>query len=88
MIVLEILRLLWSVGSAVAGWFPLADVTGVTAALAATAGPWRYLASLNAFLPATEGLVALGIWLAAYIALHGANLIRRLISHVTGGGGA
>lgn len=46
------------------------------------------LGRANNAVPVTEIAAAFGIYGVAYLALHGGNLIRRVVSLFTGGGGS
>ncbi len=80
-----------AVGSAVLGivrLFPVADLSPLNAAAAATVEAFKFGRTLNAHIPFVEGLAMIGLYLSVYVALHGANLLRRVVSLLTGGGGA
>lgn len=88
MIFLQIFKAVVAALTALVKLLPVADLTPFNSAVAAASGVLQYARALNQWLPFTEALIALGVFLAAYMALHGANFMRRLISLFTGGGGA
>lgn len=67
---------------------PQADTSGIQSAIGYASNVVAVVSALDLYFPMSTGLICLGIYMSIYAALHGANLIRRLYSAVSGGGGA
>jgi hypothetical protein len=82
------MRAFMSAAAALIDLFPHADTSGITTAIAGMGTAMKYVNTLNAWVPFSESLTALGIYMTVFLALHSANLVRRVYSMIWPGGGS
>ena len=79
---------IFTIAQTVCGWFPSADISGLTAPLANVGSVLGWAMLANHALPISDMIAALSLWALLYGGLHSGNLMRRGWSMWTGGGGA
>lgn len=88
MILGGLLTLVFNVASWVVGLFPTVDMSWLSDVTTSAGRLLHVLRQANEFLPVADLFLVGGFFLAYWVASNGANLIRRLWSLFTGGGGA